>query len=242
MAYQEMLIMAMTRMRSGICTAGFVHQPQADRDVTWVRPIKEFGSLLLGDMCDAGGRIAEMGDVVEIDLLRPRPDPIHQEDWLADFVKHRPRIVRQLAGQRRTDFLIKHIDAHPQEVLDDCGRSLCLIHPQAMWACFEGDDVTADYQARLRFQLNNCIYPPISSSRGMPVTDLKWRALGRRWLAAEKYPQLHVDHTTLLAHLKADTIFLSIGLSRNYKGKSWPLVIGVHPVPDYTIDIDYDRP
>jgi hypothetical protein len=241
MAYQEILIMAMTRMRSGICTAGFVHQPQAACDVTWVRPIKEFGSLLLGDMCDAGGRVVEMGDVVEIDLLRPRPDPIHQEDWLADFIKHRPRIVRQLAGQKRTDFLFRHIDAQPADVLDHPIRSLCLIHPQAVWACFEGDDITADYQARLRFQLNESIYPPTNNERGMPVTDLKWRALGRRWLAEEKCPQLHVDHTALLAHLKAETIFLSIGLSRSYNGRSWPLVIGVHLVPDYTIDIDYDR-
>jgi hypothetical protein len=242
MAYQEMLIMAMTRMRSGICTAGFVHQPQAGSEVTWVRPVKEFGSLLLGDLCDDDGRVVEMGDVVEIDLLRPRPDPIHQEDWLADFIRHRPRIVRQLVGQKRTDFLFKHIDAQPGDVLEHHRRSLCLIHPQAVWAFFEGDDITADYQARLGFQLYGYAYPSPSGGRAITVTDLKWRALGRRWLAEEKCPQLHIDPTALLARLHGETIFLSLGLSRSYMGKRWPLVIGVHVVPDYTITIDYDRP
>jgi hypothetical protein len=242
MAYQEMLIMAMTRMRSGICTAGFVHQPQDGSDVAWVRPVKEFGSLLLGDMCDAGGRVVEMGDVVEIDLLRPRPAPIHQEDWLADFIMHRPRVVRQLTGQKRIDFLCNYVDAQPADVLDHHLRSLCLIHPQTVWACFEGDDITADYRARLGFQLNGRAYPPDNAGRGMSVTDLKWRALGRRWLAEEKRPQLYLDYAALLVRLKVETIFLSIGLGRSYVGKTWPLVIGIHLVPDYTIAIDYDRP
>jgi hypothetical protein len=242
MAYQEMLVMAMTRMRSGICTAGFIHQPQAACAVTWVRPVKEFGSLLLGDMSDAGGRVVEMGDVVEIALVRPRPDPTHQEDWLADFIRRRPRIVRQLGGQKRTDFLFNHTDAKPADVLDDHVRSLCLIQPQTVWACFEGDDISADYQARFGFQMDGRVYPPANPARGISVTDLKWRALGRRWLAEEGRPRLHFDHTALLARLDAETIFLSIGLSRSYVDKVWPLIIGVHPIPDYTTAIDYNRP
>ena len=71
---KEVLIMAMTRMRSGICTAGFITADDPPGALVWVRPVKEYGSLLLGDMTDAAGRVVQVGDVVELALRRPRPD------------------------------------------------------------------------------------------------------------------------------------------------------------------------
>jgi hypothetical protein len=236
----ELLIMAMTRMRSGICTAGFINEAHPASHWTWVRPVKEFGALLLGDMSEANGRIVEIGDVVELNLLRPRPDAVHVEDWLADFVHQRPRLVRRLTAQRRSDFLDRHTDTRPADVLQNHTRSLCLIRPQEVWANFCLDLYSGEYQARIGFTLASQHYPAFNPQRGMPVTDLKWRALGRRWLAYDQRSQLCLDHAALCTRLGADAIYLSIGLSRSFEGQIWSLVIGVHPTPDYSTKIDYD--
>jgi len=46
----EVLILAMTRMLSGVCTAGMTRQPDETTGLRWVRPVKDFGTLLLGDL------------------------------------------------------------------------------------------------------------------------------------------------------------------------------------------------
>jgi hypothetical protein len=233
----ELLIMAMTRMRSGICTAGFMHDATAPKAVRWVRPVKEHGTLLVGDMTTATGEIVEMGDVVELALLEARPQNGHVEDWVTDFFRHRPRIVRQLTGEKRAHFLANHCDPDPAEVLLTQSRSLCLIQPDDLWATFTYDPYSGKYDTRLGFRLSAEQNLEATQQQVIPVTDLKWRSLGREWLGDTS--RLQLDQSELTTRLGADTFFLSIGLGRPHKGKQWPLVIGVHPVPDYEIGIDY---
>lgn len=232
--------MAMTHMRSGICTAGYVNEAHGESGLRWVRPVKEFGSLLLGDMTDENGRVVQINDVIALNLLRPKPDPVHAEDWLTDFVQQRPLLRRRLSGDKRASFLAGHVDQNPAEVLHFHRRSLCLVQPVRLWANFFQDSYSGKYQARLGFQLEKCPLPQADSRRGIPVTDLKWRALGRQWLAGGE--RLELAHEALHHRLDAEAIYLSIGLSRTYRGKIWPLVVGVHPVPDYTAVIDYKNP
>jgi hypothetical protein len=66
------------------------------------------------------------------------------------------------------------------------------------------------------------------------VTDLKWRALGRAWLG-EGGGHLEFSDRELCEQLSTDTLYLTLGLSRSWKGKCWPLVVGVHSVPDYEL-------
>lgn len=240
---KEVLIMAMTRMRTGICTAGFMADAQAASGLSWVRPVKEYGALLLGDMADASGRVVQVGDVVELALLQPRPVPVHSEDWLADFIRHRPRVVRRLAGERWAEFLAQHLDPAPEEVLVHHQRSLCLVQPATATAHFLLDRQTGKYEARLAFTLAG---PPGAlqcAPYNLPVTDLAWRALGRRWLhetaSGDEVLRLQLDDADLRRRLAVAAIYLSIGLSRTFEGKIWPLVIGVHPLPEYTVTIDY---
>lgn len=241
---KEVLIMAMTRMRSGICTAGFMAGDDPPGGLAWVRPVKEHGALLLGDMTDAAGRVVRMGDVVELALVRPRPVPVHQEDWVAEFIRHRPRLLRQLTGDRRAEFLAGHIDPAPEEVLTAHRRSLCLVQPAAVTALFLLDRQTGKYEARLAFRLEGCA-GAAAGPHNFPVTDLAWRALGRRWLAeagdAASQVRLALDEDELRRRLPATAIYLSLGLSRTYAGKIWPLVIGVHPTPEPVVEIDYGQ-
>lgn len=238
----EILIMAMTRMVGGICTAGFSTKPHSESKLQWIRPVKRYGTLLLDDLRDETGHVIELGDVVCFNLQRATPTVTHTEDWLTDFIERPPHIVRRLADEKRTDFLATHCDSNPAAVLQDYSRSLCLIQPDKIWAHIYCDSYTGNYQTRLGFHLAGQSYSPGQPGRGLPVTDLKWRALGRQWLAESDTNQLTLDHAALHQRLRADIIYLSIGLSRTFEGKTWPLIIGVHPVPDYTTTINYDQP
>ena len=238
MPLEEVLIMAMTHMLSGVCTAGYTRESDPKSGLRWVRPVKEHDTLLLGDLTDTDGRVIQPNDVVELSLLGPRPQPPHSEDWIADFVYHRPRLLRRLEGERRARFLAAHLDRAPAEVLAEGTRSLCLVQPERVWALFSLDSYSGKYQARLGFTLKEVRHPQASSEGGVPVTDLRWRALGRRWLG-EGGGSLTLEQGELAERLGAEAIYLSLGLSRRYQEQFTLLVIGVHCVPDYEVEVDY---
>lgn len=241
MPTQEILILAVTRMLSGVCTAGFSRHPDPVSRLRWVRPVKKHGGLLLGDLTDANGRVIKCDDVVELDLREHRPDPPHAEDWVTDFIFSRPRQLRRLQGERRAGFLAEHLDQAPEDVLGrNPTRSLCLVRPQELWATFTLDPYSLKYQARIGFTLPGVSPAQANSPQGISVTDLKWRALGRSWLGNQG-SDLKLDQATLRKQLHAEEIYLALGLSRGYQGKTWLLVIGVHVVPDYQAEIDYDN-
>jgi hypothetical protein len=232
--------MAMTRMLAGVCTAGFTTEPHATSHLHWIRPVKEHGNLLLGDMTGEDGHVIQVGDVVRLNLRRARSVPPHTEDWITDFVYRRPCLLRRLEGGRRAKFLAEHVDRAPQEVLGrQPTRSLCLVKPDRIWACFKLDPYSLKYQARLGFELPGLRHRRANSPGGIAVTDLKWRALGRTWLDADG-GELALDQAALCERLGAEEVYLSLGLSRGYQDKLWLLVIGVHAVPDYDVEIDYD--
>jgi hypothetical protein len=234
----EVLILAMTKMLSGICTAGFVNEPDPVTGLRWVRPVRDFGTLVPGDMTDANDCLMQCGDVVELHLLSSRPDPPHTEDWLTDFVHHRPRRVRRLEGEKRERLFAKYLDSCPEDVLEHHTRSLCLVQPEKVWAQFSLDTYSGKYQARMGFVLTGPVdHPQAKSQRGISVTDIKWRALGRTWLGP-KGGLLTLDHKTLCQRLNVTKIYLALGLSRNWKGEHWLLVVGIHTVPDYEATLD----
>ena len=241
MPLQQVLLLAMTRMRSGICVAGFSTEPDPLTGLRWVRPVRDHDTVQLGDMCDEQGCVFNCGDVVELRLVEPRPEPPHVEDWLTDFVHHRPHRLRRLKGDKRAQFLAKYLDPAPQDVLTRCSRSLCLVQPRRAWAYFFLDDYSGKYEARMGFELEieakgHTPAPSVwrTEQRGISVTDLKWRALGRKWLA-DRGETLDLDPQELFGRLEAENLYLTVGLSRAWKGKCWPLVVGVHAVPDYTM-------
>lgn len=233
----EVLVLAMTRMLSGVCTAGMTREPDETTGLRWVRPVKDYGTLLLGDLTDAQDRVIQLCDVVSLHLQKPRPEPPHTEDWLTDFVRHRPRLLRRLEGDRRTNFFRKYLDIAPHEVLLEKKRSLCLVRPDQVWGRFTLDAYSGKYEARLAFSLDDQAFLGSGSKGGLPVTDLKWRALGRVWLPDGG--RLDFDNDSLCERLSADEIYLTVGLSRTYEGRIWCLILAVHTVPDYAMDIDY---
>jgi hypothetical protein len=241
MPLQEVLVLAMTRMLSGICTAGFTREPDPVTGLRWMRPIRDFDTVQPGDMTDANGRLVQCSDVVELNLLAPRPNPPHVEDWLTDFVRRRPRLLRRLEGEKRARFFAKYLDLAPEDVLVHHTRSLCLVQPEQVWASFSLDRYSGKYEARMGFLLaGDASHPQATSRRGASVTDLKWHALGRAWLG-EEGGRLRLDQDALYERLNAEAIYLAVGLGRKWQGKYWPLVVGVHVVPDYELRIANGR-
>lgn len=235
----ELLIMALTRMKAGVCTAGFSKEPHLDSHLRWVRPVKSSKPLLLDDLRDSTGRIVEIGDVVTFNLLQPTLQHSRPEDWLTDFFQQRVCVKYHLKAQKWADFLANHFDKDPLAILQSQSRSLCLLKPDDLWVKFAGNIGDGTYEARLGFQLQGSVYPQNDPQKGIPVTDIKWRALGRHWLAQDEKQELCLNYDAVCQRLAADVLYLSVGLSLPFKGKIWPLVIGIHPVPDYNITIDY---
>ncbi|HET20053.1 MAG TPA: hypothetical protein ENO16_05530 [Chromatiales bacterium] len=215
-------------------------EPDPVTGLRWIRPIREHGHVLLGDVTTPTGRVLETFDVVQLSLLRPRPAPPHAEDWIVDFTHARPRVLRRLEGDRRAAFLARHVDADPCQVLERHDRSLCLFRPDRIWGSFRLDRYTGRFDANLGFTLGPRRYAGTHAGAGLPVTDLKWRALGRSWLPPGG-GGIDLDRGDLEARLGVEHLYLAVGLTRNFRGACWPIVVGVHTVPDYQAEIDYDN-
>jgi hypothetical protein len=224
----DILILAVTRMRGGVCVAGMVSQP--DSGLRWVRPVKQHGTLLPGDIRYAGGTLMRIGDVVAWRLGQARPDPPHVEDVLVDPVRDTARLLRRLDSGRRARFCAEHLDRAPDEVLIHEARSLCLVQPTAVEAWWSYDAYNGHYEARMAFRAGGFD----TGERGVPVTDVAWRALGRAWLAGGE--RLRLEQAALGERI--GEIYLTVGRGRTFEGRHWPLVVGVHAAGLPEVEID----
>ncbi|MFC2046405.1 hypothetical protein ACFLTC_02660 [Chloroflexota bacterium] len=240
MPVQQTLILAVTKMLGGMCIAGMTTEPDPVAVLRWVRPVRAHGHVLLGDITTLDGEVLRPFDVAELNLVHPRPEPPHSEDWITDFVQHRPLVIRRLQGERRATFLSEHVDTDPRHVLESQERSLCLIEPDWYKGVFRLDGYSGQLDARIVFGLDEREYHGSRAKGGFSVTDVKWRALGRSWLP-EDGGWTDFDDADLEARLGTRDVFLAVGLTRSYQGGFWPIVVGVHTVPDYQASVDYDN-
>jgi len=246
-------ILAVTHMRTGVCLAGV----RPDAPAIWVRPVREHETVLLGDITyprPPGAvvppherRVMQPFDLAELALLRPRPDPPHIEDWTCDFARDRPRLRAVLPAAERAA-LLDAASASAADIWVYYTRSLGTLAVPDLTATFTHDRYTGKYEARLSFpgQL-----PSVPST--IACTDLKWRALGRRLLAQQpasgdasgtgnSLQTLTLSGDALRAALGgAQRIWLALGSSRTHDGRHWPLIVGVHTLPDYEATIDYHQ-
>jgi len=237
-ALQPVTVLAVSRMQAGLCTAGFSTESDPTTHLRWVRPVRNYDTLLVEDLIHSEGDLARCCDVLELDLLRPTPTPPHIEDYETNFVKRRPRLLRRLEGNERAEFLANHLDTAPGEVLVETKRTLCLVRPEDFWASFSLDGYSGKCKARFGFRLADGVsHPQAESNRGVSATDVRWCALGRDWLGANGGTR-QLQRQELLERLGATDLYLTIGLSRQFQDQYWPLVVGVHTVPDYEVRVD----
>jgi hypothetical protein len=222
---EDIVLLAVTRMLTGFCIAGI------DATGTWRRPVKRADTLLLGDISYRDKTVMSPFDRVALNLQQPRPDPPHVEDCICDFLRQRPTRTTQLTGAQRAAFLDAHAEPGPGPVLRG-ERSLLLMKAEDLSASFHLDGHSGRFVSRARI-------PGIAEE--IPCTDLRWRAFGRAALPAEGGSAIF-SAKQLAEGLGADAIFVALGLARELNGRHSPLVVGIHIVPDYQIDVDYTRP
>jgi hypothetical protein len=240
MPVQPTLILAVTKMLGGVCIAGMTTEPDPVTVLRWVRPVRDHGHVLLGDVTTREGEVLRPFDVAELHLVRPRPETPHTEDWIADFVQQRPRVIRYLQLDRRAAFLAEHVDRAPGDVLLTQERSLCLIKPDWVRGAFRLDGYSGQFDARIAFGLEGHEHLGSRARGGVSVTDIKWRALGRTWLP-EEGGCIDSDDAGLKARLGAEEVFLVAGLTRSYQRGFWLIEVGVHTIPDYQANVAYDK-
>jgi hypothetical protein len=243
MAKEDILILAITRMHTGICLAGinlkthrwrhfiphFLAGGIAPETYHWVRPVKSYGTLQPNDLMDANGRRISNFDIVRMNLLSWHPDKPHVEDWVADFNHEKPVILSNVPESERAELLDSLLDNSPSEILQSSPcRSLCLIKPDKInKAIFDPGVRYGKYEARVIFNFAGQDYLGTPKSPGLPCTDLKFRALGRD-LLGKSTNIINLSGQQLKELLHFEKVYLAMGLGREYKGKNWPMVLGFH--------------
>jgi hypothetical protein len=235
------VILGVTAMRTGVCIAGV----RQDAPSVWVRPVREFGTVTLGDITYpsqvAERRVMRPFDIVDITLDAHRPEPPFIEDWVCDFSRHRPRLLGTLDESERLAFL-QAASTAPESIWSGHDRSLGACVADNLSATFSHDSYAGKYEARLSFSGQ----PATASS--LPCTDLKWRAFGRALIARTEASSAEQQVRTLsltnqelwqTLGVGERAIWLALGLTRELHGRRWPLIVGIHTIPDYEATVDY---
>lgn len=219
-------------MDGGLFVAGMTTEPDPVTGLRWVRLAQKHGRVRMEDLTIPDGRVLRTFDVVEFNLIEPRPIPPRIEDWITDFDQQRPQLLRRLHGERRSHFLREYCDTAPQQVLEGQQRSLCLIKAQSVTGSFRQEPGSAHLNARLAFRAGGRTYRGSFPKGGLIITDSQWQAWGRSWLP-EGGGWTEFDEGILAARHGIEETFLVVGLSRCDQRRFEPVIVGVHTVPDY---------
>src|SRR5262245_34157818 len=131
---KELTILALTRMRGGVCTAGI------DGDGQWARPVRPHAEgkpryeavtdycLLPLDFFHGGqSHLVNLG-VTRFWFASHTPQPPHTEDWTMELTR-KPQLIRILTSEEQERFLAANVEDGLPLLVDDCRRSLALIKP-----------------------------------------------------------------------------------------------------------------
>ncbi|MBU0704822.1 MAG: hypothetical protein KKC18_13250 [Chloroflexi bacterium] len=70
---------------------------------------------------DVSGRLVQCSDVIELNLVEPRPNLPHIEDWLTDFVHRRP--ARHLCNRPRVAIAGSDLAGRARRAIDTGSRN-----------------------------------------------------------------------------------------------------------------------
>ena len=232
-------MLAVTRMHGGVCTAGI------DEAGNWVRPVRPTQTrtwdydfvtdhcLLPIDFFHGGqSHLVNLG-VTRFYLDGPTPKPPHSEDWTIDL-SQQPQLIRKLSAAEQVAFLAAHLDAGPPLTVPSANRSLGLVLPDSFSFSFMPNATGEDVAVRASFNACECRV----SDAG--CTDLRMRALGRKLLEKSRGERTELTDDDFRSRGKEIT-YVALGLSRLHKGRHWPIVVGVHSIPELEVEVDYTR-
>ncbi len=236
---KDLVILAVTKMHGGICTAGI------DADGTWVRPVRptprRVGEcdtitdycLLPVDFFHGGQSHLVTGAVSRIWLSSHAPFRPHIEDWTLDL-RRKPQLLRKLSEIGQAEFLARHCESDLSALVAHEDRSLGLFLPDSFTFNFGMNQSGTDISVRAAVTVGGHRFSEIG------CTDLRLRALGRNLLEKSSGAPRSLNQVDFERRGKQFT-YLALGLSRLYRGKHWLIVVGVHTIPELDVAIDYRR-
>jgi len=214
-------------MENHICAAG------VNESNIWRRPVRlPAYNLSRDDIFNNEICVIKPYNVVRFKVIRSLQNIPQSEDFLVDW-SFSPTIVSIINEQTRLQNFkkidesknIDEIEDGISHFLIENNRSLLMVKPNKIFSCSYNPAEVKGFKTRLRFELNNIEY-------NLSCTDIRWRA----------YMKIEQNRNNLRQLFKGKEVYLSIGLTREWQEKFWPMVIGVHMIPDFdNIEIDYNN-
>ena len=230
---KQITILAVTKLGNELCVAG------VDEYRNWIRPTclssggwRQFYTVDIYDKNDKP--VIALSNVVTIRLIRPIPQigTPHIEDWEYDR-NSKPILTEAINNSKRLQLFQKISEQTLEPLIKNYKKSLCLIEPSSIVSAnFANISYTGKYQPILDFTFKSGHY-------SYKITDIYWRAFGR-YLSTKYHKQIW-DGKELQDILQCSRLFLTMGLTRLYRDKYWPMIVGVHTVPCFPIEIDYEN-
>ncbi|MBO0726843.1 MAG: hypothetical protein J2P52_14660 [Blastocatellia bacterium] len=236
---KEITILALTRMRGGVCAAGI------DGEDRWVRPVRPHTEskpryegitdycLLPLDFFHGGQSHLVNFGVTRFHFASHTPQPPHTEDWTMELSR-KPQLIRKLTNEEQERFLAAHAENGLPLLDGDGRRSLALIKPDSFSFSFgknrNGDDVSV----RASFKVGDVEVADAG------CTDLRMRALGRKLLEKSGGERSLLNDEDFRRRDKQMT-YLTVGLSRPFQGKHWLILVGAHSIPELAVEIDFAK-
>lgn len=235
---QTLIVTDLTRMRAPrVCLAGYLP------DMTCVRPLFRHGGVTERWLRRGAEVVVRPFAVVELELLEPRPQPPHTEDWNVGSRYRRDLGVLTVAD--RLDLLRDIEDASVQAIFDALierqpgasvaagtgTRSLGTVAVDRVGpVCYREREV-GKWDYRLAFR------DGVGAAYELAVTDLAFRAF-LDWLRLNaEIPAILAAQRLTNALRAADRVFLRLGLTRGdweeHLGRCFLQVTGVYSFPDY---------
>jgi hypothetical protein len=236
---KELTILALTKMRGGVCTAGI------DADGRWVRPVRPHTEskpryetvtdycLLPLDFFHGGhSHLVNLG-VTRFWFASHTPQPPHTEDWTMELTR-KPQLIRKLTNEEQERFLAASVEDGLPLLDDDGRRSLALIKPDSFSFSFGKNRSGDDVSVRASFKVGDVEVTDVG------CTDLRMRALGRKLLEKSGGEKSLLSDEDFRRRDKQAT-YLTIGLSRPFQDKHWLILVGAHSIPELTVEIDFAK-
>jgi hypothetical protein len=220
-----------------VCISGY------DEAGSSIRPVLPHPGIAEQSLKVNGKAIAFPFATIEIDLLKPRPQPPHTEDRL--YQPGSVKFVRELSEEQRRQILFKTsfdnvaaifeqpIQRKPGYYVSDGQgpRSIGTIQPHSIFEAIytpgeKGEGDAWDY--RLVF------YDKANERYKLKITDLAWHYYCDSLRSEDNDPPHIASEVTTL--LKSRIVFLRIGLARGWKefpDRCYLQVTGIHTFPDY---------
>lgn len=206
------LILSVTKTRTGFCIAGMNEYGQ------WIRPIVGVWDTRFWSrqQLTNNQRFIKPGDIWEVKGYSPQVLPYanHTEDYITTVLEYK----RTLNHNEFLEFLERNVEDEEEfnNTVKANGRSLCLISVNQFKFYKEHWENIVKQKIYLEgaFNMDN----PLTKSDSYPIKDCKWTGL--------------LSNNYNLPNF--EKVFICIGLATPtpYDGVEYPQVIGIHTLPN----------